>query len=330
MELSNDNWRHIFTYLTSTDLILLKTCDKHLYGLVSSVYGNNLYYDIIEIVYRNYYSLFINYLHPLIGTKECRNISYYIGLGCSKEFAKCVLISSRIKIDQLLSGGLRSGNLEFIKWVCGDFYLGSLGGLINITTIVRSMSIECVEYMLKKYKLKCTNTSVKLHDIMESYRDLIVGFKVNLTVDYIKYLTTKRDILDEESLLSDAIHEDMSIVEYLLNRNYLPDSRDFDNALTANKCEIAELYLKANPQCVEFDKLYSVSSKECYDFIKSHDLQIDMNSSLELAIYRGNKQFITFLYSQGRGVNEDILQQLFASIGRYDIAFGESGVLSSS
>jgi len=308
MELSNDNWRHIFTYLTPTHLILLKTCNSHLYKLVSSVYGNNLGYSIVEIVYNNYYSLFINYLYPMIGHKKVFNLAYYVGLSCSKEFAKCDKLG--LKQTQLFEGALRSGNLEFIKWICDELFSNKTIKSTSLKHIVRSMSKECVDYMLKRYRVEYSLNCMSLRTFAKNPLDLKVGFHANLTADYIDYLMYKRRMIDKKTVLTCAHDCDVNIIKHLLSKGCIPNSDNFRDAVEFGKDEIAKLYFEINPKCVTKDISYVVSSEQCYHFVKSCNLEVNIKDSFINALINCDKKFVSFLCSNGVTLSKDILREV--------------------
>lgn len=318
MELSNDNWRSIFTYLTQTDLILVKTCNKHLNRLVTSIYDNNLAYNVNEVFYKGYYSLFVDYLYPMIGIAESRDLLYYVGLSCSMDLTiwlRSYLIESLVdpNIDvinnSLIQGVIRSGNLEFINAIYDEFNPDEYPD-IDIECIIRSMSKSCVETLLERPYISRKYQLVNVSKLLVNPTERAVGFKIELTVEYLDYLTKDLQVLDRKTLFSGLLDENISLTKRLIEQDYTPDKSDFKSALSMNKLDFIELYLKANPKCFDSKFHYTVSSSHAYKYIRSLGIKINLEDSLVNAINHNSKEFVTYLFSQGTKFNNTLVKEV--------------------
>lgn len=307
MELANDNWRVIFKYLSPNDLILLKCTNKHMHVLILQSYGNQLSSNILQIVYKNYFSLFIDYIYnDKMNLKNySSDFSYCAGLGCSTEFTTWLKDNKLLKNSLLLRGALRSGNSNFIR------YVRSLNiSSCSYISIIRSMSIPVVEMVSTIFDVK-DKLSFGVSLLFANHLEKKVGFQVNLTLEYIWYVI-KNTPVNVISLFSHLIDYDTSLITELLNSGYKPYGCHLQSVINNSKFDLADTAIKTNSDRLIGVK-FRVHSKESFEYVKRNFLLIDERKSMIAAVNMGNKQFISYLYENGVRFTTDMLDKVLGN-----------------
>lgn len=300
MELIDDNWTVIFGYLTSNDLIILKGTNKHLHRLISGC-GRKLNLSIFEVVYRNYFSLFKNYLYndsmPLQTNRS--NLSYCAGLGCSTTFTRWLRQNDLLDNSKLIKGALRSANKKFITYV---HHLNL--AKIQYDWIIRSLSIDIVEWASTLIDSKSRRVFY-IATILPDKLEKKLGLNFNITTEYVLYLT-KLNGCRSAKLFPSLLEYDVSLIQELLASDYTPNFYDLQTVLDVERLDFAERIIKTAPSCLD-NASYIVHSINAYEYALSKGIDIHNYDTLVAAVRSGNKDFVTYLYGKGVVFTDEML-----------------------
>lgn len=308
MELTNDNWRVIFGYLTPNDLIQLKGVNKHLLGLIRQSYGNKFKFSIFEVFYFNHFSLFTDYLYSdQMDLKDYREqLSYCAGLGCSTKFTIWLKKNKLLNTNELLKGALRSADKSFIKYV---YDLGVRKCVYK--WILRSLSTDIVDQAPTMFSYGL-HLEFNITDILPDKLEKRLGFRPNITAEYILYLLRNIPNFTQNTLFKYLLTYDVSIARKLLESGYTPDSNHLKSVLLSPKplLDLADSIIKISPSCLETCN-YVVNSQVAYEYATVKSIDIDTNKTLIIAMKSRNKEFVTYLYSKGIVFTDDMLERIY-------------------
>lgn len=319
MELSNDNWRVIFSYLSETHLILIKTCNKYLYNLIRATYKKKLSYNIHEVLYNNYRSLLTDYLYPMLGLGPITILlPYCASLSCSTDLVDWLysIFESNYKehmtelVKGFLSGAERSGNLVFIDYIYNKFNCDFESIVTRREDVYRSMSKLSVQYIFGKFHISKLATKMNISSLFENKVEKSIGFERKLSIEYLDYLDKELKVLNQETLFLGVQDQDISFTEYLIKKGYIPSVLSFKFALIKDRFDLTGLYLKVSKEYLRHKYLFIVSSIHSYKYAKSLNLNIDLRGSLTQTIRKKDFEAATILLSQGASMNNDVLKNI--------------------
>lgn len=271
----------ILSHLDRTSIFVCKFVCKSIYQRINIRYPK-LTLDIYEIIYRDYYNLYVNWIVPTMGVEPQKIIykaEYVIGLGNSYSFFESIISSDQSHdLKSCLFGAfnsVRSGkesSLSFCKWLINkakpeDFRNYILG------MAFASHSIELTDYVLTLPINSMNHDLSYLYNRHYSSINDMVGFKDNSNLcDYVKYLLTKFPEIKPQDLLMKHC-DDLPTIQYLVSLGAQVGSNLF------------------RAWC----------SHGNVDIVKYIDSLSIINKSYEFIVY--NRQTYDFLTSKGYGIN---------------------------
>lgn len=314
MNIPNDIWRNIIKELDRTSSLVLKRVNKQIYNILEKDLIKRTH-NIFEIIYNNYYSLFFNELQTsylenrLKISHNPRDLSYVCGLSCSREFASWLTDNSLMDYGSLLKGALRSGNLEFVK------YIHRGPDMVTFSDVVNSQSIEVTKYMIKHSFTRVAGrysiSNILLGTASGRYYNLeaSLSFTRNLNFDYLDYLLIK-NYVHVDSVVENCIrcrNDSVRIFTCCENNGYIFNPKILGDICAEGNISLLKYIIsKYNPSMSGLQMI--TTSINIYDYLKNIPGSLDIEYCLQVAIERNKFEFIKHLTeNDARGNNNGII-----------------------
>lgn len=306
MNLCNDVYKIVLKNTDKTTLLVCKWVCKQFSSWVKEI-NPKLSWSIVHIVKNDYYHLYANWIVPTIGAWQREwnhdvNVDYYIGKGCSYAFLKSF---EDISIQDVMWGAMASGNVGYIKHLCGNYKLIKYETVLTyFSAVLASRSIESIKYLISKF--------IKLKNLVQvdySLVDLRDNSKGDNPLKFIEYMLKTFPKSNKQDLLMNVSANNAKLVESLIKLHCKFNIGCLLAAVRKNNLDSIKL-IDDNFQ-IDKSEPIKVKSVQVYKELKSRDYLIDEDESMVTAISKSNIELIKALLEDDYEPDEETIARSF-------------------